>query len=230
VSRLAGSTPNNYFLFAASTGQSYAFSFCNNIYGAKCPGRSAVSSSMTLKPKEAGCQQSFGAVGNTTAKLLATDPSAGVSVTYQGGQPCADGSPSYSTYNLLCDPTVAAGSVNVTNLVVIQQNCAVEFNVRTAAACPYPKTRVVTPLGAGYIALIAVVASLSLYCAVGAGVKRYRQGSSGIESVPHIDTLRALYAGATRAVHRLRGGAASDGADYLAAPGGGDEEESWPAR
>lgn len=226
MSRLASRSAVNYFTYAPPGGsQTYAFSFCNNIAQTYCnvAGGRVATAAMALRPT-GGCQQSFGAVSNTTAKLLPTDLGAGVSVTYSGGPLCPDLSPSFSTFNLQCDPTVA--TVNVTSLVVIKQNCALEFYAVSAAACPYPKTRVVTPLGAGYIAAIVLVASLSLYCAVGAGVKRYRMGTSGIESVPHIDTLRALYAGAGRVVLRLRGGAAAGGAaagDYQSAPG----DEEW---
>jgi hypothetical protein len=226
VSRLASRAPTNFFAYTAPSSQAYAFSFCNNIAATYCDdgaGGRVGTAAMAMKAA-GGCQQSFGLASNTTAKLLPTDLGAGVAVTYSGGPPCPDGSPSSSTFNLQCDPTVA--TVNVTSLVVVKQNCALEFYAVSAAACPYPKTRVETPLGAGWIAAIVVVASLSLYCAVGAGVKRYRMGTSGIESVPHIDTLRALWAGAARVVLRLRGGGAAGGAaagDYLAAPG----DEEW---
>lgn len=168
----------------------YSVSFCSNIQGASCAPGSLPSASMAQKPGAGGCQQSFGVVDNTTAKLLATDPSQGLTLIYGGGPPiCSDLSASYSVVNLRCDPTTA---FMVTGLTILQQNCAIEIDARSRAACPYRRTIVVNSLGAGWIAAIAVIVSLTLYCAVGAGVKRYRRGTSGIESVPHIDTLRKV--------------------------------------
>ena len=145
---------------------------------------------MAFKPAVGNCQQSYGVVDNTTAKLLATDPSQGLTLIYGGGPPlCSDFGASYSVINLRCDPTA---TFLVTGLNILQQNCAIEIEARARAACPYRKTIVVNSLGGGWIAVIVIIASLSLYCGIGAGVKRYRRGTSGIESVPHIDTLRKV--------------------------------------
>lgn len=218
-------SPNGYYEVTAGP-QTYAFGFCGNLNGALCGpvGAQYPAGSMALKPVVGGCLQSFGLATNASAKLLASDPNQGVTVTYAGGPPCSDLSTAYTVINLVCDRSTP---VTVVNARVLQQDCAIEVNVRSAAACPYPKARVVTPLGGGYIALIVIVSALSLYCVAGVGWKRYRSGASGIEAVPHIDTLRRVYAAAGRAVGRVtgRGGAGAGDGYYVAA--GGDVVEDY---
>lgn len=222
VSNLATGVSREAYYYSSGP-QQYAFSFCNNIGNVLCDdgnGGKVATSSMELKPVVGNCAQSFGDVSNTSAKLLATNPSEGLTVTYSGGPPCSDYSPAYSTFNLLCDPSAG---FNITGLTVIKQNCAIEITARSAAGCPYRKTLVYTPLGGGYIAAIVLVSTLSLYCAVGMGVKRYRQGTSGIESVPHIESLRAVYSRIGSAVSRLRGSPGDSSSDYFTAPGAEDD-------
>jgi hypothetical protein len=197
----------DFYSFTAGA-QNYLFSFCNNVRGASCTAAGLPTASMSIKPGINGCLQSFGLATNASAKLLAADPTAGLALTYSGGPTCSDLSSSYTLFSLTCDRSTAFA---VTSLMVLQANCAIEVSARTAAACPAVKPSVVTPLGAGYIAAIVVVVSLSLYCVGGMGVKRYRFGSSGIETVPHIDTMRKVRAAAGRLLRR----------------GGGDADEAY---
>jgi hypothetical protein len=225
VGSLATVPSQGYFEVTAGP-QTYAFSFCGNLVGALCgpAGAQYPTGSMALKSIVGGCLQSYGLATNASATLLASDPTQGVTVTYAGGPQCSDLSTAYTVINLVCDRTTPA---TVVGARVLQQDCAIEVNLRSAAACPYAKARVVTPLGGGYIALIVIVSALSLYCVAGVGWKRYRSGASGIEAVPHIDSLRKAYAAAARLVGRVTGRGGAGGGDGYYVAAGGDVVEDY---
>jgi len=120
--------------------------------------------------------------------------------------------------SLLCEPS--ATTLSNVSLAFLTQGCVVQLQALSAAACPYTKVLVETPLGAGYISFIVLTVALSLYCGVGAGLKRYRSGASGIEAIPHIDLLRRAHAWVRQ---RMGWGGGIELGDYAAA----EDEVPW---
>jgi hypothetical protein len=209
---------------SASSGPQYAFSLCQPIADAFCTPSTLPRTSAMLMAVGGGCQQSYGSAANSSVRLLATDPSKGLTITYLSGAACSSGvGASYTTLDLSC----AAGvpGVAVSSIDLQSGGCHLVISANSSAACPYPKARVVTPLGAGWIAFIVLLALTTLYCVGGVAYKRWRYGSSGVEALPNVDTWRRLH---RATVGRLtRGGAGSKAlpADEYVNMGGAPEED-----
>ena len=168
-----------------------------------------------------GCGQTYGSISAASARLLASGPTQGLTLTYAGGGGGSGGGgceSSRAELSLLCEPS--ATTLSNVSLAFLTQGCVVQLQALSAAACPYTKVLVETPLGAGYISFIVLTVALSLYCGVGAGLKRYRSGASGIEAIPHIDLLRRAHAWVRQ---RMGWGGGIELGDYAAA----EDEVPW---
>lgn len=134
----------------------------------------------------------MGILPNADASLYSTDPTAGMVLTYRGIEPCGQfaGSMYTTTFTLLCDRTAGASPLTIVGFN--DDECSLQYTIRSPAACPVPKLQTVSPLGGGWIAFIVIVVLAAAYLVGGVVYKRAAYGATGIESVPNIDTWRAV--------------------------------------
>lgn len=179
------------FTYTVSGAQKYLFSFCGNLTNNPCQ-NGVVAASIQLPPSGVGCLHAMGILPNADASLYSTDPTAGMVLTYRGIEPCGQfaGSMYTTTFTLLCDRTAGASPLTIVGFN--DDECSLQYTIRTPAACPVPKLETVNPLGGGWIAFIVIVVLAAAYLVGGVVYKRAAYGATGIESVPNIDTWRAV--------------------------------------
>ena len=207
-------------------GNVYAVNFCAPIGSLPCRNGTAPQASMQLSGLNGVCYQALGAFSSLTTKLLSTDPGAGITLTYGGGAVCNSNSRlNYSTViKLACDPSLPSSPPNDLDVDALSGptgDCEYVYEMRSSYGCPYSRVRVVPSLGGGWIAFIAVLVSCVMYCLIGAGVKRWRFGSTGVEAIPHIDTARKVK---ERLVGLVGRGGGGGGDEYFAVDVDGAEQ------
>ena len=185
--------------YASNTGdksdpQTYGFNFCGDLdsrFG--CVPAPTASFSATAK----GCSRNFGTTTATTWRPLAADPAAGITLVYSGGSSCGSQFPTISstTFNIACSAPLPAGAPLVVDaLLVSSDGCSLTYSLRSPSGCVSITTRIVNPLGVGWILVLCVLGLLFIYCAGGVAYKRRTFGARGLESLPNIDMWRRLLA------------------------------------
>ena len=207
------------FTLPASVTDTFAYKlqFCGLLSGYPCPPTMEPSSAFRANA-EGGCQQSFGRANNATARLLGDGT--GVAVTYQSDEVCSGGSAGvaetyWTTVNVLCDASLTGPD----SLKIIERTdspdasgCGIIFKVASAAGCGIQLTRLVQPLGAGWIVFSCVVGLGAVYLGGGVLYKRRTLGARGLEAVPHIGLWRAMFHAVT--CGQWRGGWGGGSVDY----------------
>lgn len=157
-----------------------------------CPAK-ANAAAIVIEPVTVpACEGSVvGDVNHAQWSLLdATDPMKGVSITYTNGDACqsaATSPPKTVTYSISCDNN---GQSSLNNVVADSSGCNYEFVFSSPSACPsIPSPQ---SLGTGGVVFVLILVAIFLYIAIGIGWKKRVKGTSGMESIPHIDFWRAL--------------------------------------
>jgi len=212
------------FSYQLSGAKQFKYAFCQNITSNPCPPDNRVGASIQLPSSGVGCQTVWGTLANTEASLISTDPTQGMVLTYRGGDACGLDATFSTTFTLQCDPSVS--TLRVTSLPDPGTGCNLQYTIRTKVACPAFRPKTVPSLGAGWIVFIVLVLLGALYLGGGMAYKRVVYGASGFESIPNIDTWRAVRrvvcceAKRGRYTHAELEEAGMTGGDYKAASDG----------
>ena len=141
--------------------------------------------------------KNYGSYTQSSWRSLGVDPSQGIEITYSGNGLSLGscGSQLLSTqtvFAISCAPQLSVPLV-VDSLALSDNGCTATYSIRSPAGCGIVSTTIIYPLGVGWIVFISVICLISAYLGFGMMYNRYRYGSKGLESVPHISFWRNLF-------------------------------------
>jgi hypothetical protein len=127
--------------------------------------------------------------------LINGDPNQGVTVKYNNGDGCSDGTIKFGIVNFYCDKSSnGTGRGTVIGTVAESPKCTYTINVHTELICPGsasgpPKGG---GLSGGWVFIIILLVSIVLYIGIGCVYQRKKKGASGTESCPNIEFWRSF--------------------------------------
>ena len=137
------------------------------------------------------CPLKIGSVYNipTFSLLQEDDYSQGVRITSGGGDSCPgmSGATYTAVFNLQCD-TTSGSATSIQQVSIDSSGCVYTININSRYACPSYKTMPAFPLF-----VVCMVILIMCYCVIGIVFKSISLGTSGWESVPHIDFWRSVF-------------------------------------
>jgi len=177
--------------FSGST-SCYGFSFCSNL-DFYC----SSSSSFARDCTSLRCLKNFGSYSQASWRSKGVDPSQGIEITYDGkglslGTCGSQFESTRTVFDISCSPQLGAPLV-VDSLSISDDGCIATYSIRSPAGCGLVSTRIIYPLGVGWIAFISVICLISAYLCFGMMYNRYRYGAKGLESIPNINFWRRLF-------------------------------------
>jgi hypothetical protein len=144
---------------------------------------------LKVGPSDAVCGVKLGSLSSSGQWGLVDDKdvSQGVRVALPTGVACPGkkGFDYQLVLHLYCDAN--ALQPNLYEVVDDEQQCAFVFNLKTRQSCPSFKT-----MSGFSIFIVCTLIALLIYCAVGIVFKTITLGTSGVESIPHVDFWRSV--------------------------------------
>jgi hypothetical protein len=173
----------------------FGFSFCSTLdFYCDAP----VSTSSFWKDGAGRCLKNYGSYMQTTWRSKGSDPTLGIELTYSGKGlelgTCGDSIRSTSTvFDISCSPQLGTSLVVDSLSLSADDLCTATYSIRSPAGCGLVSTRIIYPLGIGWIVFITIICIISFYIVFGILYKRYRYGARGIESIPNIQFWRSIF-------------------------------------
>mmetsp|Transcript_4538 Transcript_4538/g.11222 ORF Transcript_4538/g.11222 Transcript_4538/m.11222 type:complete len:263 (+) Transcript_4538:220-1008(+) len=171
------------------SGNEYSWHICSEDQGLK-----GCTSSAVCQQPASGDAKSCGKLDTQKYSVVGEDNGETVSVLYNDGTQCQDGTPRQTTITLKCgkDPTQIVGSVAEDPANKCFYLITMQGKELCATGSTPPKGGSDNSLSGGSIFLIILACSIVLYLIVGVGVKFQKYEARGIDLIPNLDFWRDL--------------------------------------
>lgn len=137
-----------------------------------------------------------------TSFLDEANPKSGVMLSYGNGGQChsTTAGKSSAIFMIACDISATSFGAALNKVESSSDDCQHMFYFTSLAGCGYDKVDQggndasgTQGLGTAGIVILTIIAAMLLYCSIGAAYKRSVYGSTGVESLPHIELCRKCY-------------------------------------